>query len=66
MLPRATLTPASARPSVSASGVRESDPSPRLRSILFNNREQSIGVSVKLTNMETITENAMVQPNWLR
>ncbi len=30
----------------------------------FSSRELSIGVSVKLTSMETMMAKAMVQPNW--
>ena len=33
------------------------------RAVRFRIRELSIGVSVKLTSMETNTENAIVQPN---
>ena len=31
----------------------------------FRNRELSIGVSVKLTSIDTMIENAMVKPNGL-
>ena len=59
MWPCALLSVAFAKPSaapVAASRL------PRTRRSI---RELSIGVSVKLTSIDTMIENAIVQPNWL-